>query len=38
MQPIGLRLALIVWGYVLVFFVVNDIIKVRLFTRIHPYS
>ncbi|HEX3001640.1 MAG TPA: HAD-IC family P-type ATPase, partial [Methanoregula sp.] len=38
MTPIGLPLALIVWGYVLVFFVINDLVKVRLFTRIHPYS
>ena len=38
MQPIGLILALMVWAYALFFFVVNDIVKVRLFNRIHPYS
>jgi len=36
-QPIGLTPALIVWGYAFFFFVVNDFVKVRLFTRIHPY-
>ena len=38
MQPLGLTLALVVWGYALFFFVVNDLVKVWLFTRIHPYS
>jgi H+-transporting ATPase len=38
MQPIGLVLALMVWGYALFFFVINDQVKVRLFTRIHPYA
>jgi H+-transporting ATPase len=38
MQPIGLPLALGVWAYALFFFLVNDIVKVRLFTRIHPYA
>jgi H+-transporting ATPase len=38
MQPIGLIFALMVWAYALFFFVVNDIVKVRLFNRIHPYS
>ena len=38
MQSIGLTLALMVWGYALFFFVINDTVKVRLFTRIHPYS
>jgi H+-transporting ATPase len=38
MQPVGLFLALVIWAYALFFFVVNDIVKVRLFNRIHPYS
>jgi H+-transporting ATPase len=38
MTPIGWSLALIIWGYALVFFLINDQIKVRLFRRIHPYS
>ena len=31
MHPIGWKLAGFVWGYALVFFVVNDFIKVRLY-------
>ena len=38
MTPIGWSLALIVWGYALVAFVISDQIKVRLFRKIHPYS
>jgi H+-transporting ATPase len=38
MTPIGWSLALIVWGYALVSFLVNDQIKVWLFRKIHPYS
>jgi H+-transporting ATPase len=38
MTPIGWSLAVIVWCYALVFFFINDIIKVRLFRIIHPYS
>jgi H+-transporting ATPase len=38
MTPIGWGLALIVWGYALVAFVISDQIKVRLFKKIHPYS
>jgi len=38
MQPIGVIFALMIWAYALFFFVVNDIVKVRLFNRIHPYS
>jgi H+-transporting ATPase len=38
MTPISLTLAILVWVYALFFFIVNDVIKVRLFTRIHPYS
>jgi H+-transporting ATPase len=38
MTPVGLALALIVWGYALGWFVINDIIKVLLFRKIHPYS
>jgi len=38
MTPIGWSLALIVWGYALVSFLINDQIKVRLFRKIHPYS
>jgi len=38
MAPLGWTLALIVWGYALVFFFVNDQIKVWLFRKIHPYS
>ena len=40
MQPIGLALALVVWGYALCFFVINDQVKVRLFNgsiRIHEW-
>ncbi len=36
--PIGWTLALIVWGYALVAFVISDQIKVWLFRKIHPYS
>jgi len=38
MTPIGWTLAPIVWGYALIWFVINDLIKVRLFRMIHPYS
>ena len=38
MTPIGWSLALIVWGYALVSFLINDQIKVWLFKKIHPYS
>jgi H+-transporting ATPase len=38
MTPVGWTIALVVWGYALVFFVINDLIKVRLFRIIHPYS
>ncbi len=38
MTPLGWTLALIVWGYALVAFVISDQIKVRLFRKIHPYS
>jgi H+-transporting ATPase len=38
MMPIGWSLALIVWGYALVFFLINDQIKVWLFQKIHPYT
>jgi H+-transporting ATPase len=38
MTPTGLTLALIIWGYALVSFLINDQIKVWLFRRIHPYS
>jgi len=38
MTPIGWFFALIVWGYALVWFVINDQIKVLLFRKIHPYS
>ena len=38
MTPIGLILAILVWGYALFFFAVNDLIKVKLFRKIHPYS
>ncbi len=36
--PIGWSLALIVWGYALVSFLINDQVKVWLFRKIHPYS
>ena len=36
--PIGWSLALIVWGYALVSFLINDQIKVWLFRKTHPYS
>ena len=38
MTPIGWSLALIVWGYALVSFLINDQIKVWLFRKIRPYS
>jgi H+-transporting ATPase len=38
MTPLGWSLALIVWGYALVSFLVNDLVKVRLFRFFHPYS
>ncbi len=38
MTPTGWTLALIVWGYALVSFLINDQIKVWLFRKIHPYS
>jgi len=38
MTPIGWSLALLVWGYALVWFVINDQVKVLLFRKIHPYS
>jgi H+-transporting ATPase len=38
MTPVGWTLALIVWGYALVSFLINDQIKVWLFRKIHPYS
>jgi H+-transporting ATPase len=38
MTPIGLFFALIIWGYALVWFMINDQIKVLLFRKIHPYS
>ena len=38
MTPIGWTLALIVWGYALLSFLINDQVKVWLFRKIHPYS
>jgi len=38
MTPLGWTLALIVWGYAFGFFVINDLVKVWLFKKIHPYS
>jgi len=38
MTPVGWPLAFLVWGYALLFFLVNDVIKVQLFRKIHPYS
>jgi len=38
MTPVGLVLALIVWGYALGWFLINDQIKVHLFRFFHPYS
>ncbi|OPY38381.1 MAG: Copper-exporting P-type ATPase B [Methanoregula sp. PtaU1.Bin051] len=38
MTPLGWTLALVVWGYALLFFVINDAIKVHLFRFIRPYS
>jgi H+-transporting ATPase len=36
--PIGWMYALLIWGYALAFFFVNDLVKVKLFRFIHPYS
>jgi H+-transporting ATPase len=36
--PIGWMYALLIWGYALAFFLVNDLAKVKLFRFIHPYS
>jgi H+-transporting ATPase len=36
--PIGWTSALLIWGYALSFFFVNDLVKVKLFRFIHPYS
>jgi H+-transporting ATPase len=38
MAPIGWTFALIVWGYAFLAFLINDLIKVWLFRKIHPYS
>ncbi|MEN6396263.1 MAG: plasma-membrane proton-efflux P-type ATPase, partial [Methanoregula sp.] len=38
MTPIGWSLALVVWGYALLSFVINDQVNVWLFKKIHPYS
>lgn len=38
MSPVGWKLAGFVWGYALVFFVVNDFIKVRLFRIINHHG
>ena len=38
MTPVGWTLALVIWGYALVSFLINDQIKVWLFRKIHPYS
>jgi len=38
MTPVGWSFALIVWGYALASFLINDQIKVWLFKKIHPYS
>ena len=38
MTPVSWTLALIVWGYALLSFLINDQIKVWLFRKIHPYS
>ncbi|WAC04381.1 MAG: plasma-membrane proton-efflux P-type ATPase [Methanoregula sp.] len=38
MTPIGWTLALLVWGYAIGAFLINDLIKVWLFEIIHPYS
>lgn len=38
MTPAGWNLALIIWGYALAWFVINDLIKVWIFRIIHPYS
>jgi H+-transporting ATPase len=38
MTPVGWTLALIIWGYALVWFVINDQIKVWIFRGIHPYT
>jgi H+-transporting ATPase len=38
MTPVGWLFALIVWGYALGWFLINDQVKVLLFRKIHPYS
>jgi H+-transporting ATPase len=38
MTPVGWTLALIIWGYALVSFLINDQVKVWLFRKIRPYS
>jgi len=38
MTPIGWLLALVIWGYALLEFVIVDLLKVWLFRGIHPYS
>jgi H+-transporting ATPase len=38
MTPVGWTLALIVWGYALAWFVINDQVKVWFFRIIHPFS
>lgn len=38
MTPVGLYLAALVWAYALFFFVTNDLVKVKLFLKLHPYS
>jgi H+-transporting ATPase len=38
MTPLGWSYALIVWGYALAAFLINDQVKVWLFRKIHPYS
>jgi H+-transporting ATPase len=36
--PVGWMYALLIWGYALAFFLLNDLAKVKLFRFIHPYS
>jgi hypothetical protein len=36
MTPVGWAFALIDWGYALVFFLINDLLKVWLLRKIHP--
>lgn len=38
MTAVGVVPALLVWAYALAFFLVNDLVKVALFRRIHPYT